>query len=106
MIDLIQKIHLGEINPKKARTIFDLYIRDFHKGKTTLPWECEFSFSKYEATAYLHGATFQDLVYVRYVGWPTICDVCKKPINYREYGWKFRHRDKESPCLVHIECLP
>jgi hypothetical protein len=104
MIDLIEKIHFGEITPDEARTIFDQYIDDFHDGKTNIPWGCEFGFSRYEATAFVHGGTFLDLEYVRYTEWPTICCRCHKPLDYPYYGWWFEHRDNDVPCLRHIDC--
>ncbi len=104
IINLLALIPYGEISLKGAEDIFDATIEELHRGEASPDWPATLGFSKYEATAYLHGATLADLVRLRYEGWPTSCCRCHLSLDYRLYGWWFEHSDDGVPRIRHIEC--
>lgn len=103
-MDLLARLHSGELSLEEARNIFNEQIAKFHRGESTLDWREAFELSNYEATAYAHGATFSDLVKLRYEGWPTTCSRCGRPIDYKQYGWLFVHSEDGIPRLRHVVC--
>jgi hypothetical protein len=104
MIDILALIQGRQLSPEEAIDIFLQHNEDFHNGKTKTQWYEEFNLSKYEASAKLQGATFEDLVHLRYEGWPSICCNCSQPIDYKSFGWMIRHSQDGKLCLEHINC--
>jgi hypothetical protein len=105
-MNLLEQMHDGGLSPAEAESIFDAWQERFHAGEVSTPWNEQFEFSEFEATAFLHGATLGDLVKLRYEGWPTKCRRCGRDINYRLYGWVFIPPDDEKSRLEHIFCGP
>jgi hypothetical protein len=104
MIDLLAMIHDGQVSLDKAIDLFLQHNENFHRGITKTQWPEEFNLSKYEASAYLQGATIEDLVHLRYEGWPSICCNCSQPIDYKSFGWMVKHSPDGKLCLEHIKC--
>ena len=100
-IDLLEAIHKGTISMDVAYEMF----KNFKNYEDVdEDWASYFGFSKYEATAYAHGANFADLLYFRYEGWPTTCYRCGKLLDYKKFSW-LPHRDEDGePKLRHLEC--
>lgn len=103
-MDLLKRLYTGAISDEQARDIFDEHISKHNRGETTEDWSEAFELSRYEATAYLHEATLEDLAKLRYEGWPTTCSRCHCPLDYKLEGWWFVHSEDAVPRLRHIEC--
>ena len=104
MIDLLALIHTGEISREEAERIFDETIEAIHCGISPSQWWETLGLSQYEATAYAHGGTLEDLMRLRYEGWPTSCSRCHLPIDHRLGRWWFEHSDDGVLRFTHIEC--
>jgi hypothetical protein len=103
MIDLLANLKEGKITLDQAYDLFDQAVTDFHMGILKIPWPQELGLDEYESSAKLQGATLEDLVKLRYQGWPKTCCLCKQLIEYKDFGWIIRHK-KEGLCLEHINC--
>src|SRR4051794_11702713 len=103
-MNLIALLYNGEISVEEAERIFDETIQQIHKGELIPDWREILEMNNYEASAYLHGATFTDLVKLRYEGWPTVCCRCGLALDFRLYGWWFEHSEDGVPRLRHVTC--
>ncbi len=103
-MNLIALLQSGEITIDGAQRIFEENLQRIHDGASENDWQVEFELSNYEATAYLHGATLEDLRKLRYEGWPASCSKCGLPLDHRVYGWWFVHSEDGVLRLRHIEC--
>lgn len=106
MIDLLALLRHGEVSLGEAERTIDAAFDVFHRREGPAAWETTLGLSKHEYTAYLHGATLEALVMLRYDGWPTHCSRCGLPLDYRRYGWWFYQGegDEGKPRLRHITC--
>jgi hypothetical protein len=109
MKDVIYLLHSGEITSEEAQEIFDSTLHSGptyvdSSGQTRVDWPSLLGFSKREATAYLHGASLEDIVDLRYGGWPTECRVCQDPINYDQEGFWFKRDAEETPYIRYPVC--
>jgi hypothetical protein len=104
MIDLLEMLHKGEISPEKAYCLQDELLEKVDRGEVDPHWWPALGLSNHEVTALAYGADFEDLVKLRYEGWPTICPYCHLPLDYRLYKWLFSLSDDGSPQLEHLVC--
>ena len=103
MIDLLAHIRVGEISFDEAADLLLKANEEFHQRNVEQPWNHELGFSDFEASAYLQGATIEDLYELRYEGWPSKCCNCKQPLDYKSYGWMIRHINN-AIYLEHLKC--
>jgi hypothetical protein len=104
VIDLLALIYRGEIELEQAERIFDDELDKIHCGEAPPDWRKTLGFSNEEATAYAHGADLEDLVKLRYEGWPKVCSRCKRPLNHRVDNWLFIPSDDGIVRLKHVSC--
>ena len=102
-MNLLERIRNKQISIDDAQDLLLKLNEDFHQGITNIPWNQNCELSDYEATAYLQGATLEELVMLRYEGWPVSCSDCHQSIDYKGYGWVVVHRNGHF-CLLHIKC--
>jgi hypothetical protein len=103
-MDLIMLLQSGQITLQQAEQIFDETIQKIHNHESPPEWWETLGMSKHEATAYAHGADLEDIVKLRFNGWPSSCSRCGQPIDYKQYGWWFVHQKDGKPRLRHIVC--
>jgi hypothetical protein len=103
IVDILELLHTGDLSSEQAAAIFEEHNRRFDAGLKLVPWNEYFQLNVFEATAYLHGATFDDLARLRYKGWPTHCCRCSHPIDYHE-GWLFAGERDGALCVHHTVC--
>jgi hypothetical protein len=104
MIDVIALLYLKEISLDEAYDIVDVAVEKFHADEITIEWWKYLQMSKYEVSAYAHGGSLEDLLYLRYVGWPNKCMKCNLFLDYQAFGWWLIHIDGAIPQLQHITC--
>ena len=100
MRDLLKELYEKKITLDQAYDIFDDIVDKSHRAIIKNDPFIEAMFDKYEATANAHGADFDVIAKWRYEGWPTICSKCKKPLNYKVFGWSAKDNK-----LKHLVCL-
>lgn len=100
MIDLLNMIYRNTVREEEAQQMLDGTIEAFHSGnlKTDIP--SELMLDHYEWTAVCHGVHLNVLAEWRANGWPRQCSLCRRELNYREYGWVIK-----SDQLCHAVCL-
>jgi hypothetical protein len=103
-MDILALLRNDEVSSEHAQAIFDEHQRRFHANEIAIGWHEYFQLSRYEATAYLHGATLDELTKLRYDGWPIHCCKCRGSLDYTKYGWWFAGSINGVPILRHIEC--
>lgn len=101
MIDLLDEINTGNLSYEHAQQLLDDAVDATSFDR---PWNEEVGFSKDETAAYMHGASLEDLVTVRYRGWPSHCFRCGQTIDRTRGGWMFHHRERGGPELSHVVC--
>jgi hypothetical protein len=104
MIDLLLLLHDGLISSDEAYPLLEKAVDDYHRGIISTAWPEATGIDEYEASAKLQGATLEELVKLRYEGWPNTCCRCHQLIDYKSYGWMIRHI-QGNLCLEHLECL-
>jgi hypothetical protein len=103
-MDLILLLKSRQISLREAERLFRETLKKIDRNESQPEWWETLEMSKYEAAAYMHGATFADIVKLRYEGWPNVCSRCGQPIDYKQFGWWFVHRRDGKPHLRHIVC--
>jgi hypothetical protein len=103
-MDILELIYNEKISLKEAYRLCDEMIEEVHRGERDPHWWPVLGLSDYEATAFAHGASLENLVKLRYEGWPTICSRCRLPLDYTLYGWLFDGSDDDTLRLKHIVC--
>jgi protein-disulfide isomerase-like protein with CxxC motif len=99
MKNLLKELYEKKITEDQAWDIFNDIVDEFHDGLIKKDPFVEAMLDKYEATANAHGADFNVIAKWRYEGWPTICYKCKKPLDYKEFGWSAKDNK-----LKHLVC--
>ena len=101
MRDILKEIYEQKITEEQAYSLKDQVVDKFHEGRFKTSIANELNMDKYEWTAKCHGIDFDIIAKWRYEGWPKICSKCKKPINYKDFGWLAKGNK-----LTHIKCFP
>jgi hypothetical protein len=78
-VNVLALLHLGEITADQADEMWEEMIQAVNRGDAPGAWWDTFELTKQEATALSQGATFADLVKLRYQGWPIECCRCQLP---------------------------
>lgn len=104
MTGLIEKIFNGEKTIDEAEDLFDKEFELHSSRKEKFDWAGYLGIDNYEATAYANGATIENIISLRKDGWPDHCCICKKPLDYRKYGWTFISNESGDIQIKHIKC--
>lgn len=75
-------------------------------GSAGTKWGAPLGLSPSEVTAYTQGGGIDDLLKLRYEGWPTTCAQCGQPIDHQELRWWLVRDQAGAPRLRHFECPP
>jgi hypothetical protein len=103
-VDVLYLLYHWEISLEEAYRIYDNIWEMINRGEIPRDWANALCLSEYEATAFAHGAGLEDLVKLRFEGWPTNCSRCGLPVDYKDYGWWYVEDASGNPSLHHIEC--
>ncbi len=107
-IDLIGEFHKGTYSLEEAETLLHSF-QEAWRNRRIPHWSDAVGLSSREATAYLHGACIEDLVRLRFEGWPEVCFVCGRPVDYENSAWRFfpgEELDKEGVFVMHLDHVP
>jgi hypothetical protein len=98
--DVLQDLIEGKITKENAEDILSEVLEDMNR---TVPVHELLGMSRYEWTAYGHGADFLDIANWRAHGWPNQCFICGQPINVEQFGWLTREHEGRMQ-LKHVVC--
>ncbi|MHA6260700.1 hypothetical protein ACXYMX_12515 [Sporosarcina sp. CAU 1771] len=91
MIDLLTLLNDSKINEDKAYKIFDEVMERFHDGDLDIEPQEYLLLNEFEYTAFCHTAGLQIIAKWRKEGWPKFCNLCRKDINHKKYGWTIKN---------------
>lgn len=100
MIDLLNMIYQNKISDEEAQQILDRTVCAFHAEKLKTDIPSELMLDHYEWTAICQGIDLNVLAKWRAEGWLGQCSLCKRDLDYKDYGWVIK-----SNQLCHAKCL-
>ena len=101
MIDLLQLLHEGKITISEAYAVQDGNTSSFRYGDDdVVDWLAAFGLSKDE----LKITGLEEMVRLRYEGWPKTCAQCNLPLDYKTEHCSDRSRLDGEIWLIHSSC--
>ena len=101
MIDLLKLIYEGKISINEAYAVRDGNTSSIHYGDANiLSWLAAFGLSEDE----LKFTGLEEMVRVRYEGWPKTCAQCHLQLDYKTERWSDQSGPEGEMCLIHGSC--
>lgn len=85
--DLLKDLFDHKITKDQARDLLLETSQLFHDGVINEGAYKYFKFDNYETTADNGVASLETIANWRYKGWPDKCIYCRKPLDYKLFGW-------------------
>jgi len=87
-MDVVAELNAGKITADEAEDRFSDLIRSWSGEPTDeVGFLRHVGMSRHEYTAFMHGASVEDLAELRVKGWPETCSSCGHPIDYGVGLW-------------------
>lgn len=106
--DLLKSVYQKKYNEEEAQTIITFITDLYHNGNIISTIDKALLLNKFEYTAIVGNSAPIELVAKwRYDDWPDICIICKNPLNFRDFHWRY-YEDNEGieKGIAHIHCIP
>ncbi len=105
-MNLLAELYHGLIEREDVEHIlFEAYNRS-PDGMIGTEFRTALGLSEHEVAALTFGASPEQLVRLRYEGWPTTCFLCGHALDYRLHGWRLVPRSDDGVLLWHVQCPP
>ena len=101
-LDLVALLERGELTTDQAERLLENRLEKW-RATNDVEFHQSLGLSTDEYTAYMHGATLDDLRRLRYDGWPDTCWRCGLRIDRATGFWWLRRREGRQ-AIAHVEC--